>query len=643
MCMKAILLACILFVSFVDAQPLWQTNLDERIQFYQSTDFGILIAATDKSLYAIDGKTGEKLWRRSHRGLGETSVVPIPETDLVLLSLDRGEKSVLQAFDLFSGDTIWQSEKIKGDVMHVAIEPQMDLLSVVMTKKARGNIGEELKRTPIVHILELSSGKELWKRELDSDVEMMPAHFPESGSVSFTLDNFRPPIFLDGSLFVFYEGVTSYDARTGEPRQREKFKVNEGGLALTEADVIADGTRIFTTGRGKVRALDRGTQEIAWEAKDLGVTPEMFLLGDVLYVRTGGQFTRIRDGEIEMRGPFGISAIDSRSGKTLWRYKGADKGLTNFVFADEKSIAFADKDDLNFLDARTGKRISKLEHTIEKAQFVVINEKGETVVGGRDEIAAFSRNANFSSQVGEKRNELRDPIREVWRAKHKAPSRGILRVVGAIALRATALYFRYGGFASSSIGFAQKGFSFFRTANAFRSASLRTRLGSLDLTTLATTSARNYVSNRIYAYGSIAQKPSLLNRIPGLQIQIPTGAQIRGRITGRLIEEATPSRADVQDRLLEKLDPIRQIEKLSNYLLQRKRLAELRGNFMYYYTELPKPFDRKGLVGVNINTGKDARFILASDPDANFVTDEINGLLYSADGNRLQAFDVLSK
>jgi hypothetical protein len=49
------------------------------------------------------------------------------------------------------------------------------------------------------------------------------------------------------------------------------------------------------------------------------------------------------------------------------------------------------------------------------------------------------------------------------------------------------------------------------------------------------------------------------------------------------------------------------------------------------------------LVGVNIHTGQDARYILSSDPDPRFVTDEAAGLLYSADGSRLQAFDVLRK
>ena len=57
----------------------------------------------------------------------------------------------------------------------------------------------------------------------------------------------------------------------------------------------------------------------------------MILVGDVLYVRTGGQFTRIKDGDTVERGPYGVSAIDVRSGKVLWRYKGADKGITNLL------------------------------------------------------------------------------------------------------------------------------------------------------------------------------------------------------------------------------------------------------------------------------------------------------------------------
>ncbi len=72
-------------------------------------------------------------------------------------------------------------------------------------------------------------------------------------------------------------------------------------------------------------------------------------------------------------------------------------------------------------------------------------------------------------------------------------------------------------------------------------------------------------------------------------------------------------------------------------------MAELRGSHMYFYTDLAKPFDRKGLVGVNVHTGRDSRYILASDPDESFFTDEVENKLYSANGNKLQAFDILAE
>ena len=644
------------------AQPAWQANLDSKVRFYQTTDFGILLAGTERSLYALDGQTGERIWRRETGRIEETAVTPVPDTDLILFSRDLGSKSRLEAVDLASGTTLWQSEKVKGDVLQLAADPANDLLAVVLVKDPRGGASEGLKRKPIVHVLQLSTGDELWKKEFDGEIEMMPSRFGEGlGEIAYTLDNYRPPLMLDGRLFLFYEGSTSYDAQTGKEKEREKFRINESGLALTEADPVFDDTRIYISGRGRIRAVNRRTGNVEWKADDLGNCAEMALIGTTLFVRTGGQFTRLKDGEMESKGPYGVAAIDTRNGETLWRYKGADKGLTNFVFANAGTILIADRDDLISIDAKTGKRRDQMEHKIEKAQFVLINERGDAVVGGRSEIAAFSsaergtRSAEFvtgdvveNNKIGyltaaarNPHSALRVPHWEIWRVRHKAPARGAFRIIAGIALRATALYFRYGGLATSAIGLARGGLNLMSAANSFRWSGLRSRFGSFDLTTLASNSARNYVSRRIYSFGSFARMPNVASRIGDLQVITPSG--IRGRITRGIIDRATPSPGDVRESILDRLDPVRQIEKLSSYLLRRKRLAELRSGHMYFFTDLPKPFDRRGLIGVNIHTGRDARVVLVSDPDAQFVTDETVGLLYSADGNRLQAFDVMSR
>ena len=655
--MKAALIGfAILYVSLVAAiaQPTWQAPLDSKIRFYQTTDFGILLAGTDRSLYALDGQTGERIWRRETGRIEETAVTPVPETDVVLFSRDLGSKSRLEAVDLATGTTLWQSEKVKGDVLQLASDPASDLLAVVLVKDPRGDSGSTLKRKPIVHVLQLSTGEELWKKELDGEVEMMPARFGENlGEIAHTLDNYRAPLMLDGRLFLFYEGATSFDARSGSEKEREKFKINEDGLALTEADPVFDDARIYISGRGRIRAVNRRTGNVEWKADDVGNCSEMAMIGTTLFVRTGGQFTRLKDGETQSKGPYGVSAIDTRDGKTIWRYKGADKGLTNFVFSDASTILIADKDDLISIDTKSGKRSGTMEHKIEKAQFVLINERGDAVVGGRDEIAAFGisdlgfgisdfRGSQVTSSFSASgKSEIPNPKSEIWRVRHKAPDRGAFRIIAGVALRATALYFRYGGLATSAIGIVRSGLSLMSVANSFRWSGLRSRFGSFDLTTLASNSARNYVTRRIYSYGSFTRLPNIASRVGDFQVITPAG--IRGRITNAVIDRATPSSSEVRESIFDRIDPVRQVEKLSSYLLRRKRLAELRGSHMYFFTDLEKPFDRKGLVGVNVHTGRDSRYVLISDPDAQFVTDETAGLLYSADGNKLQAFDVMNR
>src|ERR1051325_4434900 len=600
------LVTCLLLLlsGAVAAAPNWSTKLDGRVLFYQATELGVLVVATERSLYAVDGESGDILWRRKNLRLDETDIAPVPGTDLVLLSLERGDKTRMEATDLLTGETIWQSEKARGAVMQMAVDTEAGLLAVVLVRDARDERAREgFKRKPVAHVFDLGSGRELWKRELESEVEMMPVAWSEKDKTCYTLDNYRPPVFLDNRLYLFYEGVTSLDMRTGKERQREKFRVNEEGLARTEADPVLDERDIYATGRGHVRAVSRRTGEEVWEAKDLGLTPEMVLVRDHLYVRTGGQFTRLQDGETVERGPYGVSAIDTASGKILWRYKGADKGITNLAMPDDSTIIIADRDDLIFLDAQTGKRRAKSSHHVERAAFVLINERGEGVVVGRDEIAGFDLTSG----------------REKWRARHEPPGRGLLRTLGAIAARAASLYFRYGGAATTAFRGVQLARSI-STLSTLRWSGLASRVAMPNLTTLATDQARDYVTTRFVPFGIAARVG-----------QRPSAPTVRApSIPG-------PSREDIQERLIDRLDPARQLERLSRFLWRRRRLAALRGEWMYYYTDLR---GGRGLAGVNVNTGATERAVRLSDPDERFIADEATALLYTAKDNRLLAYGL---
>jgi outer membrane protein assembly factor BamB len=564
--LSPLLLLCFSAVALAQS---WTAKLDKDVRFYQPTDLGILVVGTEKSLYALDSSTGEELWRRKDVSLGETDIAPVPGTDLLLVGLQKSDKARIEAVDLVTGNAIWRSDKIKGGVMHMAVDTSANLLAVVLAKDAKSRARDGFKRRPLVHVLDLASGNELWDYEV-SEVELMPSRWLEGSDkeVDYTLDNYYPPAFVDGRLYLFYDGLTSFDARTGKARLREKYRVNEDGLALTEAEPIFDNRVIYVSGHGRVRAISRESGDTEWEAKDLGLTPEMLLIGDVLYVRTGGQFTRLEDGDTVERGSYGLSALDARSGKVLWRYKGADKGITNLLVPGPNVLAVADRDDLIFVDAQTGKRTARVSHKIERPSFGLLNERGDVVIGGQSEIAGFDAVSG----------------RQLWRARHTPPGRGIFRTVGAIAARAASLYFRYGGTAMTAF----RGVQIARAVSGLSWSGLTARSSISNLQTLATASRR---SNR---------RDSQLKRFG----------------------------------ILDRVDPSRQLDRLSRLLWHRERMAALRGQWMYFYTDL-KTRDGNGLAGVNINNGRTEREVRLSDLDERFFADETLGLMFTASGERL--------
>ncbi len=622
-CIRIIPLLAIFFAftgAYSNAQT-WTAKLDKDVRFYQTTDLGVLLVGTEKTLYALDGATGETLWRRKDASLDETDVAPIPGSDLVLLAFQKGDRTRVEAVDILNGDTVWKSDKIRGGVMQMAVDPAANLLAVVLVRDAKGRAKEDFKRRPLLHILNLSSGDEIWKYEVN-ETEMMPARWPDGGDseVDYTLDNYRSPVFVDGRLYVFYEGLTSFDARTGKSRLREKFRVNEDGLALTEAEPVFDEAFIYTSGHGRVRAISRQSGDTEWEAKDLGLTPEMMLVNNLLYVRTGGQFTRLKDGETVERGSYGVSALDARTGKILWRYKGADKGITNLVLPDPSNIVVADRDDVIVIDSKTGKRRSRVKHEIDRASFGLLNESGHVVVGGQSEIAAF------------------DPTtgRELWRARHTPPGRGIFKTVTAIAARAASLYFRYGGTATTAF----RGIQIARVVSSLSWSGLLARSSVSNLQALATDSARkyatSYAANRFRAFG-IASRVRSLGNLSSSGAGLPTMPSLPSAPSpADIVRRRT---VDVNEKLLDRLDPARQLERLSRYLWHRDRLAALRGQWMYFYTDL-KGVDGNGLAGVNINNGETMRQVRLRELDERFITDEALGIMFVSAGNRILAHSV---
>src|ERR1043165_3131924 len=133
MIFRTALFGLVLGLSVISASAqTWTAKLDDTVRFYQATDVGAAIVGTKKSLYAVDVMTGDILWRRKESTLDENDVAPIPGTDLILLSFEKGSRTRMEAIDALSGATFWQSEKLRGAVMHLAVDIDATLLAVAL-------------------------------------------------------------------------------------------------------------------------------------------------------------------------------------------------------------------------------------------------------------------------------------------------------------------------------------------------------------------------------------------------------------------------------------------------------------------------------------------------------------------------------
>jgi len=142
----------ITLVAMTAAAQAWSAKLDDTVRFYQPTDVGAIVVGTKKSLYAVDSATGDILWRRKTSALDENDVAPVPGTDLVLLSFEKDQKTRIEATDVLSGDAIWQSDKLKGAVMQMAVDIDSNLLAVVLAKDAK--VGKLLSLADLDRLLD---------------------------------------------------------------------------------------------------------------------------------------------------------------------------------------------------------------------------------------------------------------------------------------------------------------------------------------------------------------------------------------------------------------------------------------------------------------------------------------------------------
>ncbi|HYG82823.1 MAG TPA: hypothetical protein VD861_20675, partial [Pyrinomonadaceae bacterium] len=125
------------------------------------------------------------------------------------------------------------------------------------------------------------------------------------------------------------------------------------------------------------------------------------------------------------------------------------------------------------------------------------------------------------------------------------------------------------------------------------------------------------------------------SRLRGLATTVTTRPRV-SIPSGPRIPRPSVDSGDVGERLLDRLDPASQLDKLARFFWRRERLAALRGTHMYFYTDLKGVGN--GLAGVNIHNGRTDVRLRLSDPDERFITDETTRQLFVSKGDRLMAY-----
>ena len=332
------------------ATPIWTYRSPEEVKWQELTDLGTVLVGTDAGLVCLDPATGTAVWRRDDlKKVSRYQVKEIYGTPVLLVTANTsGNKTVLFAVSTVNGQTIWQTERIKGAAVGVVPVYAKNMVILLTARSSGAN-----KDKPDMIALDMTTGEVKWESELDNKVDLHQADTSGRFFQKFDLSGHQDPIYDQDSIYFTYAGLHRYDLATGQMVWKAPYDVTEGRIKKGNAQAILDGDIIYTSAKGVVRAHDKATGAVKWMSKDFGgAVAEMLLEGDVLYGRMGGHFYEYDKREWVLEKPLGVVALDRKTGSLLWRYDKARDGITNIVYLpDQKVVLFADSKNMVGLDA----------------------------------------------------------------------------------------------------------------------------------------------------------------------------------------------------------------------------------------------------------------------------------------------------
>lgn len=334
------------------ASTLWTFKSPTDIKWHQLTDLSTLLVGTDDGITAFDPEKGTPVWQRTDlKKVAQYQVEEIKGTPILLVSVNEGgfsNKTKMLGLDITSGETLWETEKLKGATVGFLPIYQKNMVIVLTARAASAT-----KDKPDMIALDMLSGETKWESEFADKVDLQLADKSGKFFQKYDLSGYEDPVYEGDLAYFTYRGLHCYDLNTGKLVWGVPYDVTEKTYKKANAAAIIDGDVIYTSSKGVIKAHDKATGAVKWTSKDFGGgVAQMALRGNILYGRMGGQFYEYKEREWKLAKPLGIVAVDKASGNALWRYDDAKDGITNMALVPNQDVVMlADSKSMIGLDS----------------------------------------------------------------------------------------------------------------------------------------------------------------------------------------------------------------------------------------------------------------------------------------------------
>jgi len=400
--LRALGLLCALFLAAASAaapslEPRWHVDFPKPISWYVRTSPGILLVRVGRSLTAIDGSDGRRLWELPDIGSGAAidsdvellsdrgkDLFEVPRMGVLLLDrvqLPGDSSRRLVALNLLTGQRLWdqpQTDKWENLIAVIPVEGSSHVV-LISTRLQRKVALEEAAASAALSVavhaplmisaypfrfefrrLDALTGKTEWQSEY-------PHTLPPT---TLTVATLSDHLFLS----VANSLVGSLDLADGKVLWEDGSK-SFGLPSLPVALPLerANGRLIYAL--KKVQAVDPATGKPDWEMTGLGKITGLCACGDV----------------VAAIGDSNVAAVDAKTGAERWRRK--THGHTTNLLWDRQSDAllYVDAKGLHSVERTAGKPLFESSlHADSNPLLISLAGREVLVTISADQVSAYS-------------------------------------------------------------------------------------------------------------------------------------------------------------------------------------------------------------------------------------------------------------